>query len=866
MNQIKNLFSSNRDHLQFFLLLLGGLILFFYSAILTFAPVIRTLSWQSPLNWKHWIAFVVWVIISVITHKYSSKVLPNRDPYLIPIIYMLVGVGLLTLFRLSIAFGWRQLIWFSLGSIILIIGEKFPRLLIILRRYKYLWLFLGLIATILTLFFGIYPGGDGPELWLGCCGIYFQPSEPLKLLFIVYLSAFFADNWALKKNLSIILVPSFIMVTVATMVLFSQRDLGTASIFLIIYALYLFILTGKKRIILIFLVIVLIAGFLGYQYIDLIKIRIDGWLNPWLDPSGGSYQIIQSLQALASGHLIGTGPGLGSPGLVPVAISDFIFSAIIEELGLVGGLFIISLYFMLAYRGFLISLKSQNHFHKLLAFGISAFISFQSILIIGGNIRLLPLTGVTLPFISYGGSSLLTVFIAALFLILISQFQSAKSIEEKDEKPYYITYYIVLAGFSCLILLTFFWSIINSNNLINRPDNLRKIINDRFVPRGEILDRKNKPILTTTGNRGEFSRLLLEPSLSTMVGYNHPFLGQSGLEASLDAYLRGSAGLPTIDIFWNQLFYARPPDGLDIRTTIDLNIQNKFIEIIGENNGAAVLMNAKNGEILAMWSSPSYNTNNIDDEWEELQNDENAPLINRVSQGSYELGNLSSIFQYAYLIENSEEIVVESFAENGMCAYPISLNQKENFKIALINGCGTANQIISEKIEASETSKIIQKFKWDENFDFELPARAIELTIEEPIQQLPSIQLSPLQVARASAAFSNEGFIPYPNMALAVNSPEQGWIIFSTDQPIQIMDRSSANQTAYFFGREDFPAWEITSTNGSNEDPIHWYISGTLPNWQASPMIFALTLENGNSQTAKLLGREIMQQILTNTN
>lgn len=866
MNQIKNLFSPNRDHLQFFLLILGGLILFFYSAILTFAPVIRTLSWKSSLNWEHWIAFLAWVVFGFITHKYSSKILPNRDPYLIPIFYLLVGLGLLTIFRLSITFGWRQLIWFSIGVVILCIGSKFTKLLTILRRYKYLWLFLGLVATILTFFFGIYPGGDGPQLWLGCCGIYFQPSEPLKLLFIVYLSAFFADNWALRKNLSIILVPSFIMVAVASMVLFSQRDLGTASIFLIIYALYLFILTGKRRTILIFLIIVLITGFLAYQNIDLIRIRIDGWLNPWADPLGGSYQIIQSLQALASGHLLGTGPGLGSPGLVPVAISDFIFAAINEELGLIGGLFVISLYFMFAYRGFLISIKSQNHFHKLLAFGITIFISIQSILIMGGNVRLLPLTGVTLPFISYGGSSLLTVFIAALILLLISQFQSAKSIEQKEEKPYYLTYYMVLAGFSSLILLTSFWSIINSDQLINRQDNLRKIINDRFVPRGDILDRKSNPILTTIGDRGDYSRWLHQPSLSTMVGYNHPFFGQSGLEANLDAYLRGSAGIPTFDIFWNQLIYARPPDGLDIRTTIDLQKQNQIIEVLGENKGSAVLINAKNGEILALWSSPSFNANNIDEEWEELQTHEDAPLINRVSQGSYELGNLSSIFQYAYLIDNSVEVEFDNFSEKGRCAYLLSTNEKDNFQIALINGCKDANQLLSEYLESDETKQIIQKFGWDTILDFELPTQAIELSTLEADSEINSIQLSPLQIARASAAFSNEGIIPYPNLGLAVNSPKQGWIIFSTDEPTRIMKGLSANQTASFFSREDSPTWEILSTNFSTDQPVHWYVSGTLPNWQASPLIFVMTLENGNSEDAKLLGREIIQQILTSTN
>ena len=431
MNQIRNLFITNRDHLQFILFLIGGLILFLYSIILTFAPVIRTLSWDTSVKWEQWIALLVWIFICTLIQKSVSKVLPNRDPFILPIIFILSGIGMFTIFRLSIAFGWRQLIWFSIGSIIILIGIRFGSILPVLRRYKYIWLFLGLLVTTLTFFFGIYPGGEGPHLWLGCCGVYFQPSEPLKLLFIIFLSAFFADNWVLKKNLAVLIVPTLVMVAAASMILISQRDLGTASIFLVIYALYLFNVSGRKRTLLIFLIIVLITGFLGYQYFDLIRIRIDAWINPWLDPAGGSYQIIQSIQAIATGHFLGSGPGLGSPGLVPVALSDFIYAAITEELGLIGGVFIISLYSFLAYRGFLITIKTRNQFQKLLALGLTIFISVQSILIIGGNVRLLPLTGVTLPFISYGGSSLVTVFTAGLLLLLISQNQSSKSIEIK---------------------------------------------------------------------------------------------------------------------------------------------------------------------------------------------------------------------------------------------------------------------------------------------------------------------------------------------------------------------------------------------------------------------------------------------------
>ncbi len=863
MNLIRNLFFYDRDRLQFSLFGLGGLILFLYSTILTVAPVIRTLSWNTLLKWEQWIALIIWLFFSLVVHKSSCRLLPNRDPYLLPIIYLLTGIGMFTIFRLSTVFGWRQLIWFSFGSFLLIFSLRYSIIISQARRYKYIWLSIGLIITGLTFFFGIYPGGEGPRLWLGCCGIYFQPSEPLKLLFIIYLSAFFADHWAFRNQLSVLLTPSIVMVGAAIMILFAQRDLGTATIFLIIYSFFIFVVSGKKRTILYFLVILIISSIIGYQSFGVIQIRIDGWLNPWVDPTGGSYQIIQSIQAIAAGHLLGTGPGLGSPGIVPVAISDFIFAAINEELGLFGGLFIISLYTFLAFRGFSIAIKSQNQYQRLLASGITIFLSIQSILIIGGNTRFLPLTGVTLPFISYGGSSLVTLFIAVLFLLLISQNQSSKATVQQEVKPYLLSYSAVVICFIGISILTTYWSIIRSDQLLNRTDNFRKIINDRFVPRGDILDRQNNPITITTGERGSYSRWLNEPSLSTTAGYNHPFLGQSGLEASMDSYLRGLAGIPSSNIWWNQLIYARPPDGLNIRTTIDLSRQKQIVTALEDYHGGGLIMNAKNGEILAIWSSPGFNANQLEADWNELSFDQNAPLLNRVSQGKYEIGNLASLFYLANLQENSIDLHKETFYETGQCAFPLSSSQKSNLGIALMNGCEHANNTLRLLLNSGNTNEMIQKFGWSESYPFELPAVPALVIDSEISQSLESVLLSPLQVARAVATFSNAGYIPYPRLITAVNTPQLNWLVLTSKEPIQAMDRLSANQTATYLSRQEFPAWEITSSNFSDEKPVHWYISGTLPDWQATPLILVLTLETGTPENARLIGQEIMEQILT---
>jgi cell division protein FtsW (lipid II flippase) len=172
-----------------------------------------------------------------------------------------------------------------------------------------------------------------------------------------------------------------------------------------LYTVIIYLATGRRRTILISAVILIFMGFAGYYLVDIIRLRLDSWLNPWNDPIGDSYQIIQSILAIANGGPEGRGPGLGSPAL-PVAISDFIFAAIAEETGLIGTVGLISLFGIILIRGLRIAICAPDMFRRLLAAGVTAYFGIQSLLIIGGNLRLLPLTGVTLPFLSYGGSSL----------------------------------------------------------------------------------------------------------------------------------------------------------------------------------------------------------------------------------------------------------------------------------------------------------------------------------------------------------------------------------------------------------------------------------------------------------------------------
>ena len=497
------------DYTQTRLLRWVALFLFLFSLILTLAPAVRERTWDVDYRLAHWIGFIAWALLTLVAHRVTVHYLPEHDPYLLPAAALLSGWGLLTIWRLDETFGVRQTIWLGISVLIFSLVIALPESLSFFRRYKYVLLSGGLLITALTLLFGTNPLGVGPRLWLGCCGVYLQPSEPLKLLLVIYLSAYLADRHPFQLTTFALFVPTMLLTGTALLLLIVQRDLGTASIFIFIYTIFLYLVTGNKRVLLGALFLLGVALLIGYFFIDIIHIRVQAWLDPWYDPTGQSYQIVQSLLAVANGGATGRGPGIGSPLLVPVAISDFIFSAIAEETGLFGTIGLLLAFWLILSRGLISSLRAPDRFRRFLAAGIVTYLGVQSLLIIGGNLRLLPLTGVTLPFVSYGGSSLLTSFVAIAILLIISAPGDEEGAPLADPQPHALLGGVLGLGLAACAITSAWWTFVRSPDLLNRTDNARRAIADRYVPRGNILDRNNLPIDVTQGESGSYSRAYL---------------------------------------------------------------------------------------------------------------------------------------------------------------------------------------------------------------------------------------------------------------------------------------------------------------------------------------------------------------------
>jgi cell division protein FtsW (lipid II flippase) len=371
----------------------------------------------------------VWLVCAFGVHVALNRWLPRRDPFLLPLALLLTGWGLLQIERVAPNFAVRQATWLVVACLALVGLTRLPVNLRWLSRYRYLWLITGLALLLLTIFFGRNPSGDGPRLWLGLFDIYFQPSELLKLLLIAFFASYLADHRALlnlpsHNRLSLalrFLSPLLLMWGACVAILLWQRDLGTAMLFFITFVTLLYLATGRIAYALSGLMLLLAAGAFAYYAVDLVRLRVDIWLDPWRDPQGNAFQIVRSLTAFAAGGIFGQGIGQGSPSYVPVVHSDFIFAAIGEEWGMIGALAVIASFATIALRGLRLAILVQHRvFRAYLAAGLSVVLATQSLLIMGGVLKVIPLTGVTLPFMSYGGSSLLISFIMIGLLLVIS--------------------------------------------------------------------------------------------------------------------------------------------------------------------------------------------------------------------------------------------------------------------------------------------------------------------------------------------------------------------------------------------------------------------------------------------------------------
>lgn len=362
------------------------------------------------------------------------------DPVILPIVTALNGIGLAMIHRIDLATGQSaaasQLLWSAvaiIAAIVVLLVIKDHR---VLRRFTYISLAVSALLLVLPLVPGLGTQINGAQIWIMVAGFSFQPGEVAKITLAIFYAGYLSTNRDLillaGKKIGPLqlprvtdLGPMLAAWAVSIGVLIFQRDLGTSILFFGLFMAMIYVATSRISWVLIGLALTVAGGLVAMQLFSHVALRIDSWINAF-DPEvynrapGGSGQIVQGLFGLASGGLSGTGLGQGRPDLVSYANSDMIIAAFGEELGLIGLSAIIMLYVLLVTRGFRAALGTRDGFGKLLACGLSFVIGLQCFVVIGGVTRLIPLTGLTTPFMSAGGSSLLANWIIIALLLLIS--------------------------------------------------------------------------------------------------------------------------------------------------------------------------------------------------------------------------------------------------------------------------------------------------------------------------------------------------------------------------------------------------------------------------------------------------------------
>lgn len=347
------------------------------------------------------------LFVVVISTGLVSKI-TKADNILVMIVNMLFAIGVSMIYRLDPAYGKRQLQFYLVGMVLFFLT------FFILKAFKF-WNKISIVYVVIsiglflaTLVFGKYIGGA--KNWIVIGGFSIQPSEFIKVPLAFFVASFYSNyNQVVSKPFGRFYMELVILIFIGF--LFLQKDLGTALIFFGLMILSQFVFEKDRFLIAFNIVAMVLGSIMAYFMFGHVRIRVATWLDPWSDINATGYQITQALFALASGGLFGTGIGLGHPDYIPVAESDFIFSAISEEMGVFMGIAVILLFMILVYRAFKISLIQQDKFYSTLAFCIGVLFAIQTFIILGGVLKLIPLTGVTLPFISQGGSSMLSGFI-----------------------------------------------------------------------------------------------------------------------------------------------------------------------------------------------------------------------------------------------------------------------------------------------------------------------------------------------------------------------------------------------------------------------------------------------------------------------
>ncbi|HYD10572.1 MAG TPA: FtsW/RodA/SpoVE family cell cycle protein [Acidimicrobiales bacterium] len=378
-----------------------------------------------------------------IAHVVTRRLAPTADGTLLPIAGLLNGLGYVFIARIDEQLAGLQATWTAVG-----IGAYIGTLVVVRRTrdlegYRYTFMLIGIGLLLLPLVPGVGRTINGARIWVSIGPVNFQPGEFAKIVLAIFFASYLVEKREVlgiaARRIGPLVLPELrhfgpVLLAWGTslVVMISEKDLGSSLLFFALFIAMLWMATERFSYLAIgggLFAAGAIGAFLTFSHVER---RVDVWLNPWADPSGAGFQVVQSTFALAWGGVFGTGPGLGNPDVIPAAESDFIFAAIGEEMGLLGTTAVLVAFLLMIGAGLRIAIRADAPFDKLLAAGLTTILGVQSFIIIGGVIRLVPLTGITLPFVSYGGSSLIANYVLLGLLMRVSASENERAAVAAD--------------------------------------------------------------------------------------------------------------------------------------------------------------------------------------------------------------------------------------------------------------------------------------------------------------------------------------------------------------------------------------------------------------------------------------------------
>lgn len=636
---------------------------------------------ETPLTINSFAVPIALVVSFVVAHIALRRFAPNADPALLPIAFLLCGIGICFVLRLAPDAAGHQIIWLFAGIALMIATIILVPSIERLGHYKYTCLLIGLVLLLLPIVPIIGVEYNGSRIWLSVFGFSFQPGEIAKIFIVLFLAAYLADN---REMLSVMhstragikypdfraLIPLIAMWIIALLIVVFERDLGSALLFFGIFLVMLYVCTGRLSYVIIGVLMVAIGGVGLYSLFSHVQTRIEIWMDPFSDPSGSGYQLVQSMYSLADGGLFGSGIGRGMPYLIPEVESDFIFSAIAEELGLLGASGVIFLYMLFAVRGFLTAARAKTDMAAFTAVGLTTSICLQAFIIIGGVTKFIPLTGLTLPFMSQGGSSLLSSFIIVGLLLcagnegtgLQTEMQSTTVFKIPGETGVLgrsalgrrltalITVFAII--FAALIANLTFIQVVRAEAIQNMSGNNHTLQRIAEQQRGAIITSDNVVLAESIPQSdGTYKRSYPQKSLAAhVVGYSSQRFGSTGVENTMGSTLVGTQHFETLaDAI--RAYAGEKPQGNDVVLTLNSKIQRVVEQQLAGKTGACVVLDTATGAILAEASTPTYDNNNAESILTGSSVD--GMLVNRATQTLYAPGSTFKIVTLAAALDTN---------------------------------------------------------------------------------------------------------------------------------------------------------------------------------------------------------------------